>query len=186
MTLAARTSLFLEPLHRLPRFVRRGLLVSEGALQIHLGQEIVRVKFQEPRKQNLGLSKIACTEFLQSLLVRLEPLQEVWIDLFVSCANESKNIHRFGFAFHLYASNRAKVNIVSHQLGGCRADQNIEAINSSKALDARREIRRVANDRGIHALMRTDIANDDFTVIDANTHAKSHATLFAPFLIKLP
>src|SRR6266498_1162562 len=121
----------------------------------------------------------------QSLRVRLQPLQEFWIDLFVSGANERENVHGFGFAFHLYASNRAKVNLIPHKLGGGRTDQNIEAINSSEALDSRREIRRVANDRGIHALVRANIADDHFTVIDANTHAKPHSPFFAPFLIEL-
>jgi hypothetical protein len=43
----ARSSLFLEHLHRLPRFIRRRLFIFERALQIHLGQRIIGIKFQE-------------------------------------------------------------------------------------------------------------------------------------------
>src|SRR5882762_11256562 len=83
---------FLKHFNRVPRLIRRRLFVIERAIQIHLGQEIVRIKFQEPRKENLGVSKITCTEFLQSLLVRFEPLQKFWVDLLVSSADESKDI----------------------------------------------------------------------------------------------
>jgi hypothetical protein len=41
---------FLEHLNRFPRFVGWRLLVFQRAIQIHLGQEIVRIKFQETRK----------------------------------------------------------------------------------------------------------------------------------------
>ena len=38
---------FLEHLYSFPRFVRRSLFVFEGTLQIHLGQQIVGIEFQE-------------------------------------------------------------------------------------------------------------------------------------------
>src|SRR5712692_1784151 len=38
---------FLKHFHRIPSFVGRLLFVFEGALQIHLGQKIVRIEFEE-------------------------------------------------------------------------------------------------------------------------------------------
>src|SRR6266849_3246884 len=149
---AARPSLFLKHFHRLPRFIWRGLFIFEGAIQIHFGQEIVRIKFQEPRKENLGVSKITRTEFLQTLFVRFEPLQKFWIDLLVSSADESKNVHRFAFTFHLHAGNGAKMNLVTRQFSRWGADKNIHAINSRETLEPRRQINRVADDRGVHPL----------------------------------
>ena len=43
----------------------------------------------------------------------------------------------------------------------------------------------IAYHRRIHSVLRTNIANDHFTVIDADAHAQSHPALFAPTLIEL-
>src|SRR4029077_16565483 len=40
--------------------------------------------------------------------------------------------------------------------------------------------------RGVHPLLRANIADHHFALIDADAHAKPHTTLFAPFLIELP
>jgi len=45
MTIAAL--FLLEDFHRFPRFVGRSLFVFERALEIHLGQQIVGIEFQE-------------------------------------------------------------------------------------------------------------------------------------------
>jgi len=77
MMIAKRLSFLFK--HLLPR----PTLHPEGFVRIQAResryifcQQIVRIKFQEPRKQNLGLGKIACPEFLQSLFVRLQHIQE--------------------------------------------------------------------------------------------------------------
>jgi hypothetical protein len=41
-------SLLLKHLYCRPSFIRRSLFVFERAIQIHLGQQVVRIKFQEP------------------------------------------------------------------------------------------------------------------------------------------
>ena len=43
----SRLSLFFEHLNRVPCFVRRLLFVFERPIEIHLGQEIVRIEFEE-------------------------------------------------------------------------------------------------------------------------------------------
>src|SRR4029077_7165051 len=88
--------------------------------------------------------------------------------------------------FHLYAGNRAKMSLVTRQFSRGGADQNIYAINSREPLEPRRQINRVADDRGVHPFVRTNIADDHFALIDADAHAEPHTTLFAPFLIELP
>jgi hypothetical protein len=42
-----RKLFLLENFDRFPRFVRRSLFVFQRALQIHLGQQIVGIEFQE-------------------------------------------------------------------------------------------------------------------------------------------
>src|SRR5437762_2071105 len=133
-----RSLFFLKHFNCLPLLIRWSLFVFESAIEIHFGQEIIRIKFQELRKENLGVSKVTCTEFLQSLLVRFEPLQKFWVDLLVSSAYESKDIDRFAFAFYLYAGNGAKMNLVTCQFSRRGADENIYAINSREPLEARR------------------------------------------------
>src|SRR4029077_8555614 len=49
MTIAAQPSFLFEDFDRFPRFVGRSLFVFECALQIHLGQQIVGIEFQETR-----------------------------------------------------------------------------------------------------------------------------------------
>ena len=46
-TIAVKKSFLFENFDRFPRFVGRSLFVFERALQIHLGQQIVGIEFQE-------------------------------------------------------------------------------------------------------------------------------------------
>jgi len=47
MTVATRQSFLLENFDRFPRFVGGHMFVFERALQIHFGQQIVGIEFQE-------------------------------------------------------------------------------------------------------------------------------------------
>ncbi len=72
-TSLGRRSFSLEYFHRIPRFIRRGLFVFQGTLEVHFCQGIFRVKFQEAREQDFRLSEIAIPEFANSFLVRFQP-----------------------------------------------------------------------------------------------------------------
>src|SRR6266581_9002452 len=77
------------------------------------------------------------------------------------------------------------MKFISHQFGSARANQNIDAINPGETFEARCEIDCVANHRWVHSLVRANIADDYFALIDADPHAQSHAALVTPFLIEL-
>ena len=114
MTIATRLSFFLEDFHGLPRLVGRSLLIFERAIEIHLGQQIIRIEFEKTREQNFCLDKIACAEFVEPLFVRLEPLQELRIDLFISSPDKREDVYRFAFSFHLHPGNGAQMKFVPH------------------------------------------------------------------------
>src|SRR5262245_44363861 len=105
MTVATRQSFLLENFDRFPRSVGLHLFVFQRALEIHLREKIVGIEFQETRKKDFRVGKIASSKFLQRLFICFEPFQKLWIRFVASAGDKSKNIYRFGFALHLHASN---------------------------------------------------------------------------------
>ena len=78
------------------------------------------------------------------------------------------------------------MNLVSCQFSCRGANENIHAINSGETFESRREINGVANDCGVHPLVRANVADDHLALIDADAHAEPHAAFLPPSLIELP
>src|SRR5207248_9208366 len=97
----------------------------------------------------LRLRKIAFPEFPNSLFIGFEPDHQLLIEIAIASINNGEYVDRVCFSFYLRASDCAEIEFVAYQLGRACSNQNIDAVNSGKSLQARGEIHRVANDRGI-------------------------------------
>src|ERR1051326_8584804 len=124
MTIGSRSSFFLEDFYGFPRFVGGGLFVFERAIKIHLGQQSVGLEFEKAREQNFCLQKTALSEFVEPLFVRLEPLQELRVNLFVSSSYQRKDIHRFGLSFDLHPGNLGQMKFICLQLSSAHSPRN--------------------------------------------------------------
>src|SRR5438874_7688428 len=108
-------SLLFEHLNRVPSVVRRLLFVLERVLEIHLGQLIVRIKFEKAGKQDFGFSKIALAEFHQSFFITVEPFQQLGVErVLILRPEERHHIHRQSFAFHLNSGDGAEMEFIAH------------------------------------------------------------------------
>src|SRR5437879_7986526 len=101
MTTAAWLSLLLEHFDRVPSIIRRRLLVLERAIEIHLGQRVVGIEFEETREKDFCLLEITFAKFSDRILVDVEPFQKLRIDIVRARTDEGEGIDRFGFSFHL-------------------------------------------------------------------------------------
>src|SRR3954464_9585049 len=79
-----RPLLFLKHLYGVPGVVRGRFFVLQRAVQIHLRQIVVRIKFEELREHNFRLLELACSKVSQAYFVVVDPLHQLWIHRFVA------------------------------------------------------------------------------------------------------
>ena len=80
------------------------------------------------------------------------------------------------------------MKLVPDQIGGRWADEHIHRIRAREGLQARGQIDRISDDRGIEALVRlvgADVSDNRFPVIDAHAEAELRAPLALPSFIQL-
>jgi len=134
-----RSLFLLEYFDRVPLFVGRGLFIFERALEIHLGQRIIRIKFQEAREQDFSLREITITELTNSFLIRFQPDQQVLIERSVSRVHDGEDIDRFGPSFDLGTRDGAQMKFVANQIRRRRTDKNVHSINARQPFQTRRQ-----------------------------------------------
>src|SRR5439155_23572878 len=73
------------------------------------------------------------------------------------------------------------MKFVPHQFGSRSANEDIDAVNSSKTFQARRQIYCIPDNGRIHPFVGTNIADDDFAVIDPDAHTQPNPPSPVPF-----
>ena len=178
-----RSLFLLEYFHRVPLFVGRGLFIFERALEIHLGQRIIRIKFQETREQDFRLREITIAEFANSFLIRFQPDQLFLIERSGPRIHDGEDIDRFGRSFDLGTRDGTQMKFVADQIRRRRTDKNVHSINARQPLQTRRQINRIADHRKIGAILRTDVSGKNLAMINANAHSQSHAAFRFPAVV---
>src|SRR4051794_3636568 len=106
----------------------------------------------------------------------------------IASINDSEYINRLCFSFYLRASDGAEIKFVAYQLRRTCSNQNIDAVNAGKSLQARSKIHRIADDSRVKSLMRligTNVADQDLALVDPHAHTERHPAFRFPLVVQL-
>src|SRR5262249_14613978 len=108
---------------------------------------------------------------LQALLERCDRRAHVGEGLGTMVVQSLEHRHRLRLALHADEIDLSTPDVVLQLLEGELAEQDVDPIVLRRALEPRRQIHRVADDRVLHPLERADVAGDELAGVDPDADA---------------